>query len=113
MSVCATPCCIVVCCSICLLMIRRPPRSTRTDTLFPYTTLFRSLGDIGAPPRPGGRHLDIGEINHIARPELRLRHVERQGFQVGARIACHSLSKKRSRVAARDEGVESDRKSVV
>src|SRR3546814_11090004 len=26
------------------LMIRRPPRSTRTDTLFPYTTLFRSTG---------------------------------------------------------------------
>src|SRR3546814_19951195 len=26
------------------LMIRRPPRTTRTDTLFPYTTLFRSLG---------------------------------------------------------------------
>src|SRR3546814_9457853 len=30
-------------------MIRRPPRSTRTDTLFPYTTLFRSHG---------GAHLD-------------------------------------------------------
>src|SRR3546814_4433373 len=30
------------------LMIRRPPRSTRTDTLFPYTTLFRSR------PRPHG-----------------------------------------------------------
>src|SRR3546814_1936543 len=28
-------------------MIRRPPRSTRTDTLFPYTTLFRSLLDDG------------------------------------------------------------------
>src|SRR3546814_17053492 len=27
------------------LMIRRPPRSTRTDTLFPYTTLFRSGTD--------------------------------------------------------------------
>src|SRR3546814_14253657 len=27
------------------LMIRRPPRSTRTDTLFPYTTLFRSVID--------------------------------------------------------------------
>src|SRR3546814_6839993 len=26
-------------------MIRRPPRSTRTDTLVPYTTLFRSVGD--------------------------------------------------------------------
>src|SRR3546814_15438613 len=32
-------------------MIRRPPRSTRTDTLFPYTTLFRSRSEItpGAP----------------------------------------------------------------
>src|SRR3546814_16069290 len=30
-------------------MIRRPPRSTRTDTLFPYTTLFRPPD---APPRP-------------------------------------------------------------
>src|SRR3546814_4180386 len=29
-------------------MIRRPPRSTRTDTLFPYTTLFRSLEDATA-----------------------------------------------------------------
>src|SRR3546814_7918417 len=28
------------------LMIRRPPRSTRTDTLFPYTTLFRSMAAI-------------------------------------------------------------------
>src|SRR3546814_11943088 len=31
-------------------MIRRPPRSTRTDTLFPYTTLFRSEAKSG-PPR--------------------------------------------------------------
>src|SRR3546814_2827091 len=29
-------------------MIRRPPRSTRTDTLFPYTRLFRSAGTIAA-----------------------------------------------------------------
>src|SRR3546814_13949725 len=34
-------------------MIRRPPRSTRTDTLFPYTTLFRS-----AAARPGAWQLD-------------------------------------------------------
>src|SRR3546814_960381 len=32
------------------LMIRRPPRSTRTDTLFPYTTLFRSVGQAQATP---------------------------------------------------------------
>src|SRR3546814_5171472 len=30
-------------------MIRRPPRSTRTDTLFPYTTLFRSAVGIADP----------------------------------------------------------------
>src|SRR3546814_3980434 len=43
-------------------MIRRPPRSTRTDTLFPYTTLFRSeAANAGlgrgayAPARPNGR----------------------------------------------------------
>src|SRR3546814_13928412 len=32
------------CLHVFFLMIRRPPRSTRTDTLFPYTTLFRSAG---------------------------------------------------------------------
>src|SRR3546814_13723408 len=35
------------------LMIRRPPRSTRTDTLFPYTTLFRSVRRAPKYPAPG------------------------------------------------------------
>src|SRR3546814_15707881 len=35
------------------LMIRRPPRSTRTDTLFPYTTLFRSAAPGFSHARPG------------------------------------------------------------
>src|SRR3546814_15539749 len=35
-------CVVFVLCFFFFLMIRRPPRSTRTDTLFPYTTLFRS-----------------------------------------------------------------------
>src|SRR3546814_15896582 len=39
------------------LMIRRPPRSTRTDTLFPYTTLFRS---VGAARRLVGGRLEVG-----------------------------------------------------
>src|SRR3546814_1744312 len=34
-------------------MIRRPPRSTRTDTLFPYTTLFRSLVELPCAERSG------------------------------------------------------------
>src|SRR3546814_4177586 len=37
-------------------MIRRPPRSTRTDTLFPYTTLFRSDGDGHCAGRDSRRH---------------------------------------------------------
>src|SRR3546814_11143218 len=42
------------------LMIRRPPRSTRTDTLFPYTTLFRSemFLRVGARQRAGEGWLD-------------------------------------------------------
>src|SRR3546814_108560 len=35
------------------LMIRRPPRATRTDTLFPYTTLFRSAYSVVATAAPG------------------------------------------------------------
>src|SRR3546814_12040190 len=38
----------VLSCIVFFLMIRRPPRSTRTDTLFPYTTLFRSRKEPGA-----------------------------------------------------------------
>src|SRR3546814_9586679 len=51
--------------SIFFLMIRRPPRSTRTDTLFPYTTLFRSPGADAEGLYPGG-----GDIE----PAARLRH---------------------------------------
>src|SRR3546814_5171861 len=40
----------------CFLMIRRPPRSTRTDTLFPYTTLFRSGRGAGRLRTPGESH---------------------------------------------------------
>src|SRR3546814_9485800 len=39
-----------------LLMRRRPPRSTRTDTLFPYTTLFRSVEQV-AVERPVARRI--------------------------------------------------------
>src|SRR3546814_20715711 len=38
------------------LMIRRPPRSTRTDTLFPYTTLFRSCCQTLIKPAFNGGH---------------------------------------------------------
>src|SRR3546814_4777748 len=44
-------------------MIRRPPRSTRTDTLFPYTTLFRSRGVNGAQGR--NRTTDTMIFSHV------------------------------------------------
>src|SRR3546814_6739397 len=79
------------------LMIRRPPRSTRTDTLFPYTTLFRSrkaalifgeLVRIGIlrPGQRGNQHRQpdehAGHKNRYAQKQEDrqiLRQVERQG----------------------------------
>src|SRR3546814_14452593 len=46
------------------LMIRRPPRSTRTDTLFPYTTLFRSP----RRHRPGGPAEGAGAAGRAREP---------------------------------------------
>src|SRR3546814_9639495 len=54
-------------------MIRRPPRSTRTDTLFPYTTLFRSTQE---PPRKC--HGFAIKLNHTANPELALSAADRR-----------------------------------
>src|SRR3546814_5348462 len=43
------------------LMIRRPPRSTRTDTLFPYTTLFRSIPSDPLCETEGGMMIGIAD----------------------------------------------------
>src|SRR3546814_16996902 len=46
-------------------MIRRPPRSTRTDTLFPYTTLFRSEAHTGSQRlQKHARHHQAAGIEH-------------------------------------------------
>src|SRR3546814_288038 len=51
-------------------MIRRPPRSTRTDTLFPYTTLFRS--ERGEPAgKVAADHVAVAAVGGPARDELR------------------------------------------
>src|SRR3546814_7469480 len=49
-------------------MIRRPPRSTRTDTLFPYTTLFRSAAPAGAPDGMAKVLLNMVALGHEALP---------------------------------------------
>src|SRR3546814_16872332 len=74
------------------LMIRRPPRSTRTDTLFPYTTRFRSLG-IGEALFDERFGEEPGAV--VLRLLLRPHHV----FEIG-----HLLEAHRKRLAR--EGIE-------
>src|SRR3546814_6917386 len=73
-------------------MLRRPPRSTRTDTLFPYTTLFRSLrhdadhrfGARGAdhePAAPCKRRLALGD-REIGRAHAELQSLMRISYAV-------------------------------
>src|SRR3546814_12252079 len=106
-----------------LLVIRRPPRSTRTDTLFPCTTLFRStrggaehrsprfrrrlfrvpdLGTAAAVPEAAGRHRPAG--NHGASRGL--------GLPVRVRLLCaasrsrqgrHRLARSQDAAVARSE----------
>src|SRR3546814_18976816 len=89
-------------CIIFFLMIRRPPRSTRTDTLFPYTTLFRSrfgiaqmrlrsaassgaasdcrgkLGRTPVPPSGGTRHRPCQQAARLCAAGPGFRHRRRQ-----------------------------------
>src|SRR3546814_8158876 len=71
--------CVFICfdclCLFFFLMIRRPPRSTRTDTLFPYTTLFRSppaarAGDDEVCPVAAPRHGQAGRRSEEHTSEL-------------------------------------------
>src|SRR3546814_13967170 len=72
------------------LMRRRPPRSTRTDTLFPYTTLFRScppafvagsIHKMAAAPA----HRFAGELPYHSQARLRARRTPPFGSRSGAR----------------------------
>src|SRR3546814_11940332 len=61
-------------------MIRRPPKSTRTETLFPDTTLFRSDRHRGRlPERPLAEQEPRPGLVHAARPPLRARIAEARG----------------------------------
>src|SRR3546814_20306579 len=68
-------------------MIRRPPRSTRTDTLFPYTTLFRSAQQVTFHPlrmrvdTAAGHKADALAINEVS-----LLRESRQAAKIGVKI---------------------------
>src|SRR3546814_19423404 len=76
------------------LMIQRPPRSTRTDTLFPYTTLFRStlaarrgLAE-SRPPRPSvriqGKSAPIMKANSILDTIGNTPHIDRKSTRLNS-----------------------------
>src|SRR3546814_11919005 len=52
-------------CVVFFLMRRRPPRSTRTDTLFPYTTLFRSLAGVVVQARAQHRQRGLQAMRQV------------------------------------------------
>src|SRR3546814_17581019 len=75
------------------LMIRRPPRSTRTDTLFPYTTLFRSkLRQLG-PGRQDRARQRAGD----RRPRLAIGRAGRKEEIVAVVIEDHRLCRRAAR----------------
>src|SRR3546814_13708070 len=113
-------------------MIRRPPRSTRTDTLFPYTTLFRSER-VAEALELGGEHQEDeaqrededeyqagASVLEFARfavevvAELRRQHLLGDAFQVVQRLAEGITGVQVAGDGGRAELVEAvDRKSVV
>src|SRR3546814_11579015 len=114
-------------------MIRRPPRATRTDTLFPYTTLFRSVaeqigragaqhGEIAALLRAaelGGKQIEEGvarQLAVVAATDIIRLHLCRIDIDLQRHLGLHE-----GRVAGEDERADQygeqadgkDRKSVV
>src|SRR3546814_8224326 len=78
-------------------MIRRPPRSTRTDTRFPYTTLFRSHGRTRArarhrrqDPQNVERHGADGPADRFDRPRPRPHRPRRAFLGAGPRSEEHT-----------------------
>src|SRR3546814_12009580 len=113
-------------------MIRRPPRSTRTDTLFPYTTLFRSEEESYRRAEAAQVHLlEYSPAVHLAREPQRLvaklpgtpptrakrlpevarigRHLRllpRAGLQLRRHVLDAELERQIARAAGRDRGCQ-------
>src|SRR3546814_7023691 len=108
-------------------MIRRPPRSTRTDTLFPYTTLFRSLPALSRRRRGGGnrrtdrpRHIagvervaDEAHRGHVRHRDSRVDDVAVRWARRPARRAPARRRDRRRRTVPRSEEHTSELQSLM
>src|SRR3546814_1250607 len=88
-------------------MIRRPPRSTRTYTLFPYTTLFRSVMDRVIP-----KLLRDGDEPHVVLGELAVVIFHVEGIAEKAREA-EPAPRRRARASTRSEEHTSELQSLM
>src|SRR3546814_4726729 len=107
-------------------MIRRPPRSTRTDTLFPYTTLFRSIhvristqmaihGPAGSTADPGIASFVQVQLKPHLSTKLQMRSEEHTSeLQSLMRIsyAVFCLKKKKKRALSNDNTHEKTHKNT-
>src|SRR3546814_13659742 len=88
-------------------MIRRPPRSTRTDTLFPYTTLFRSFWRGSGHGRRGGRRAAHGcRLDRLERHRGPVRLPLRQRDAIAV-IAAEQIDERLVELGERENGRES------
>src|SRR3546814_7396717 len=80
-------------------MIRRPPRSTRTDTLFPYTTLFRSMGALKRQDLSGQPGLALEPRRHLVQQKAQRSEEHTSELQSLMRIsyAVFCLKKKKKK----------------
>src|SRR3546814_1962706 len=92
---------------VCFLMIRRPPRSTRTDTLFPYTTLFRSSRAGLRADLPDARRERLRGARAGVRSE---EHTSELQSLMRISYAVFCLKKKKNTILAHGKHVKSEEK---
>src|SRR3546814_1307123 len=83
------------------LMIRRPPRSTRTDTRFPYTTLFRSVGHAG-PVVDGGQAVDVAAVDRPGHLEDQVAQAARAAARPGLAAVHRRMYRRRGTLGGTD-----------
>src|SRR3546814_7104159 len=94
-------------------MIRRPPRSTRTDTLFPYTTLFRSIARFIKAMRIGLCTLDLAFSGNSIVAPMKLLARKTVGPAGRADAARVGIPRRRARSCSRSEEHTSELQSLM